>query len=191
LILASGSPRRRELLNACGLRPEVIVPDADESALSGEAPQHLVERLSMLKARCVAEQNRGVWVLGGDTIVVLEGEILGKPENAGHAEAMLEKMQGRTHEVWGAFSVVNIEKGVGVTRSHRSKVTMTAMPPATIRSYVATGEPLDKAGSYALQGLGAGFVTAVEGSHSNVIGLNISAVLSELERLGVIELGVG
>lgn len=187
LILASSSPRRRELLGACGLTPEVIVSHADESALPAERPQSLVERLSACKAGSVSERHPEAWVLGGDTIVVLDGEILGKPESAGNAEAMLQKMQGRSHEVWGAFSIVHRDRGVTVTRSHRSLVTMVPMTSARIKAYVATGEPLDKAGSYALQGIGAGLVHGVEGSHSNVIGLNLAAVLDELERLGVIE----
>jgi septum formation protein len=186
-VLASSSPRRRELLAACGLQPRIVVSHTDEAVLPGEAPQQLVERLAALKASAVALQHRTAWVLGGDTIVVLDGKILGKPESPAHAEAMLQSMQGRSHEVWGAFAVINIERGMTVTRSHRSRVTMVSMSAARIRAYVATGEPLDKAGSYALQGIGAGLVSAVEGSPTNVIGLNIPAVLAELEGLGVIE----
>jgi septum formation protein len=187
LILASGSPRRRELLGACGLAPEIIVSNTDEAVLPAERPEALVERLSALKAGSVADQHPEAWVLGGDTIVVLDGEILGKPENPRHAEAMLQKMQGRSHAVWGSFSIINRMRAVTVTRSHRSLVTMVPLSAARIAAYVATGEPLDKAGSYALQGIGAGLVSSVEGSHSNVIGLNLSAVLEDLERLGVIE----
>lgn len=187
LILASGSPRRRELLGGCGLTPEVIVSHADETVLPGERPQALVERLSALKAGDVAMSHPEAWVLGGDTIVVLDDEILGKPNDAAHAEAMLQRMQGRSHEVWGSFSILHHGRAITQTRSHRSLVTMVPMSRARIAAYVATGEPLDKAGSYALQGIGAGLVRSVEGSHSNVIGLNLAAVLEDLESFGVIE----
>jgi len=186
LILASGSPRRRELLGACGLTPEVIVSHADETVLPGERPQALVERLSALKAGDIARQHPDAWVLGGDTIVVLDDEILGKPNDPAHAEAMLWRMQGRSHEVWGSFSILHHGQAIVRTRSHRSLVTLEPMTPARIAAYVATGEPLDKAGSYALQGIGAGLVRSVEGSHSNVIGLNLAAVLDDLESLGII-----
>jgi len=187
-ILASSSPRRRELLAACGITPDIVVPNCDETAQLGEAPVRLVERLAALKASWVAGRYPRAWVLGGDTIVVLGGEILGKPTDRAHAIEMLGRMQGAMHEVWGAFALVRQESGEIVVASHRSRVSMMPMSPARIKAYVATGEPLDKAGSYALQGIGAGFVEAVEGSHSNVIGLNLAAVLGALEERGIIEL---
>jgi septum formation protein len=168
--------------------PEIVVPNCDETAESGETPVRLVERLAALKAGCVAEQHREAWVLGGDTVVVLGGEILGKPADRAHAVEMLQRMQGTTHEVWGAFALVRRQSGEVLVASHRSRVTLVAMSTARIEAYVATGEPLDKAGSYALQGIGAAFVESVEGSHSNVVGLNLAAVLRALEERGVIEL---
>lgn len=186
-ILASGSPRRRELLAECGIAPEIIVPNCDESSAPGESPRELVARLAALKAGVVAAMHAEAWVLGGDTVVALGDEILGKPTDAAHAVEMLTKMQGQTHEVWGGFALVCAARNETYVAVHRSRVVMAAMSPARIRAYVATGEPLDKAGSYALQGIGAGLVESVEGSHSNVIGLNIAAVLVELEQRGIIE----
>jgi len=187
LILASASPRRRELLSRAGVSFEVVPAAIDEAARPGEAPEALAERLAREKAIEVARRLGAVPsrpVLGSDTIVVIDGEVLGKPEDARHAEALLGRLVGRTHRV---------TTGVALARSRdlavrsfvvTSLVTMRRASAEEIRRYVATGEPLDKAGAYGLQGEGRRFVTAVEGSESNVIGLPLDETLALLREAG-------
>jgi septum formation protein len=189
LILASGSPRRLELLQGCGLSFEVLVSGCDEENLAGESPEQMVKRLAEAKARFVAQKHPGAWVLGADTDVVLDGEILGKPQDAQDAEKMLAKIQGREHLVWGGFAILNQARGITHVEAHLSRVQIAPLNERVIRSYVATGEPLDKAGAYAVQGLGAAFISRIEGSYTNVVGLNLEAVLRKLNELGVVEFG--
>ena len=186
IILASTSPRRSELLTGCQLKFEVRPPECDETVLPGESPEALVHRLSRMKADVVANQNPDAWVIGGDTIVVLDGEILGKPKDSSDAIQMLQKMAGRQHVVFGGLTVTCKALGITETEVHQTSVLMVEMSPEVIRAYVATGEPMDKAGSYALQGIGGQFVQKVQGSYSNVIGLNITAVMATLRRYGAV-----
>jgi septum formation protein len=186
LILASGSPRRKELLGDVGLSFEILVPGSDEEVLPGESAMKMVERLALRKAWAIAEKNRTSWVLGADTTVVLHGEILGKPLDAQDAERMLSGLQGTTHQVVGAFAVINAARAVEHVEVHRSSVTMVPLSKERIRDYVSSGEPMDKAGSYAIQGIGASLVAAVDGSYTNVVGLNLSAVLQALLKLGAL-----
>jgi septum formation protein len=187
LVLASSSPRRRDLLESAGFRFQIIAPKVDESPLPGEAPPQLARRLALLKAREVATRApSGACVLASDTIVVLDGEVLGKPDGAGHATEMLLRIAGRTHTVYtGYAAIVRAERREesGVTASH---VTLREVSPEEARGYAARGEPLDKAGAYAVQGEGGRFVTAIEGSRSNVIGLPLEAVVPLLRSLGVL-----
>ncbi|MCO6429671.1 MAG: septum formation protein Maf [Deltaproteobacteria bacterium] len=183
LILASASPRRLELLTGAGLKFKVIAPDVDESQLPGESPQQMTERLALLKAGSIAEANRSAWILAADTIVVLDGEVLGKPSGPKEAEEMLSRIQGRYHTVIGGFAIVNASSNVSHAEVHSSRVKMAALTPEMAARYVKTGEPLDKAGSYAIQGIGAGLVEEVQGSYTNVVGLNLSAVLAAFKRL--------
>jgi len=187
LILASGSPRRKELLSGIGLSFETSVPGSDESILPGESAMKMVERLALRKAWAIAENNRQAWVLGADTTVVLHGEILGKPEDAKDAERMLSGLQGSTHEVVGAFAVINAARAIEHVEVHRTSVTMIPLSPEVIREYVQSGEPMDKAGSYAVQGIGASLVSTVEGSYTNVVGLNLAATLQALQRFGAVD----
>jgi septum formation protein len=145
----------------------------------------MVERLALVKAQAVAENERDAFVVGADTTVFIDGEALGKPESATEARQMLAKIAGRTHEVWGGIAIVHREKGFVRVWSHMTKVTMVSLSPETIAWYVQSGEPMDKAGAYAIQGLGLQFVENVEGSYSNVVGLNISELVQVLEELGV------
>jgi septum formation protein len=186
LVLASASPRRRELLARAGLAFRVLPPDVDEGPLPGEAPPALAERLARAKALAVAPRvPRGALVLGSDTVVVIEGEVLGKPRDASHAEALLARLVGRTHEVVTGVAVAS----VGGERLESLTVTsVVRMRPASadeIRRYVAGGEPLDKAGAYALQGEGRRFVAQVRGSETNVIGLPLEETLALLRRAGL------
>ena len=188
LVLASASPRRRELLARAGLRFEVVPADVAEAARSGEPPRALVERLAAEKASAVRDRLPGRprrVVLGSDTIVVLDAEILGKPRDAEDAVGMLRRLAGRTHTVWTGVAVTSTDADTVRVRSVESRVTMRAAPEAELRAYVATGEPLDKAGAYALQGEGRRFVSRVEGSESNVIGLPLEETLGLLAEAGL------
>lgn len=183
LILASGSPRRRELLSQAGVEFSVIVPGCDETPVPGESAREMVERLALTKALAIAAQNPESYVLGADTTVYIGGVSLGKPESVEEAYQMLRTIQGTTHEVWGGIAVVRESSGVRECWSHVTRVTMAPMDEATIREYVASGEPMDKAGSYAIQGLGLRFVASIEGSYSNVVGLNLTTVMDKFREL--------
>ena len=168
LILASGSPRRRALLEELGLDPVIRVPDIDETPLPNEEPAAHVERLAVEKGEAVSV-SPGDLVISADTIVTIDGELLGKPQDDGHAATMLRRLSGRTHQVMTGVAVRSsgsIESFVEATTVHFSTLT-----DADIAWYVGTGEPSDKAGAYAMQGRGGAFVTAIEGSYDNVIGL--------------------
>ncbi len=180
LILASSSPRRREILSNAGLAFEVQVSNCDESLLPAERAQPMVERLARAKAQAVARQFPDRWVLGADTTVVADDEILGKPENADDARRMLQILQGRTHIVWGGIALVCEDRGYVRVASFSTEVSMRAMSAADIDAYIATGEPLDKAGAYAIQGIGAALIRSISGSYFNVVGLDIAAVVDML-----------
>jgi septum formation protein len=186
LVLASGSPRRRDLLTQAALPFQVIPAALDEALLPGEEPEHLVERLARAKAGAVAERLAPVahLVLGADTVVAIDDEVLGKPENAAHAERLLLRLLGRTHRVLTGVAVVEAATGRVQSRVVASHVTMRDASAAEVARYVASGEPLDKAGAYALQGTGRNFVLRVEGSESNVIGLPLDETLALLESAG-------
>jgi septum formation protein len=188
LVLASASPRRRDLLARTGLAFEVLPADVAEEPRAGEAPRALVERLAAEKAASVRDRlparPRRV-VLGSDTIVTLDGEILGKPQDAEHAVAMLRRLAGRTHTVWTGVAVAETGAAALRIRSVESFVTLRAAGEAELRAYVASGEPLDKAGAYALQGEGRRLVSRVEGSETNVIGLPLEETLALLAEAGL------
>jgi septum formation protein len=184
IILASSSPRRKELLSQAGVTFTIVVSGCDETPVPGESAQEMVERLAVVKAAVVADQHPHAYVIGADTTVCIDGEVLGKPESFEEACSMLRKIQGRTHEVLGGIAIINRSKGLEKCWSHSTKVTMAPMSDEVIARYVRSGEPMDKAGSYAIQGLGLQFVDTVEGSFSNVVGLNIAALMVELVGLG-------
>ncbi|MGH7614709.1 MAG: Maf family protein [Gemmatimonadales bacterium] len=182
IILASGSPRRRQLLEMLRIPHRVVAPDVDESRRDGEAPERYVVRLAHAKARTIVERAPGEVVLAADTTVVLAGELFGKPVDAADAVAMLSRLQGRTHEVMTAVAVARderIEHALDV-----SHVTFRPADRAMLSAYVATGEPLDKAGAYAIQGLGAPLIERVEGDFFGVMGLPLRLALDLLERFG-------
>jgi septum formation protein len=184
IILASSSPRRKELLSQAGVAFTIIVSGCDETPVPGESAREMVERLAIVKAAVVAAQHPHAYVIGADTTVCIDGEVLGKPESFEEACSMLRKIQGRTHEVLGGIAIINRSQALEKRWSHSTKVTMAPMSEEVIARYVRSGEPMDKAGSYAIQGLGLQFVDSVEGSYSNVVGLNISALMVELVGLG-------
>ena len=187
LVLASASPRRSELLAAAGLRFEIAAADIDEQPLPGEPPEALVRRLAAAKAEAVANRFPHAWVVGADTVVVLDDEALGKPRDAAEACAMLQRLQGREHAVWGGLALHHGERGIVVNTVRVTKVRFAALRPHEIEAYVATGEPMDKAGAYAIQGRGGQFVEAIEGSYSNVVGLDVAELLKLLRSLQALD----
>jgi septum formation protein len=183
LVLGSGSPRRREILESLGLVFEVVVPDVDETRLPDEPPQGYVERVARSKAEAVA--GPGLVVVAADTTVVHEGRVLGKPGHPEEARAMLRRLQGSTHEVFTGLAVaVDDPSARIVSLVAGTEVEMVPMTEEEISSYVATGEPMDKAGAYALQGRAAVYVEAVDGSPSNVIGLPVHLLPRLLRSVG-------
>jgi septum formation protein len=186
LVLASASPRRRELLARAGLRFEVVPADIPEHAAPGETPAALARRLAREKALAVAQRLGRAparWVLGADTVVVVDGRVLGKPRDREHAVALLGQLVGRAHRVLTGFAIACSESLEAREGSVESAVFMRAADAAELRRYVATGEPLDKAGAYAAQGEGRRFIERIEGSESNVIGLPVEETLALLDAL--------
>jgi septum formation protein len=146
----------------------------------------MVERLALVKAQAVAAFCPDAYVIGADTTVYINGESLGKPTCVAEAHAMLRTIQGKTHEVWGGIAVVRSNSNFAECWSHVTSVTMRPMNDSEIVKYVATGEPLDKAGAYAIQGIGLQFVDRIEGSYSNVVGLNIAVLMDKLRACGAL-----
>lgn len=186
LVLASGSPRRRDLLAALGLAFTVRAADIDETQLPGEAPEAYVLRLAREKARTAAERGSGAGelVLAADTSVILDGDVLGKPRDAEEARAMLARLAGRGHTVLSGIALVDATTGREEADVVGTEVMMAAMSLDEIAWYVATGEPMDKAGAYAAQGLGSLFVERVAGNYWNVVGLPVPAVHRLFAHLG-------
>jgi septum formation protein len=183
LILASTSPRRRELLERIGLAIDVMSPDADETVLAGEEPVAYARRVASTKAAAVAGRAPGRWVLAADTVVEIDGDILGKADGAAGAHAMLSRLAGRTHRVVTAFSLWT-PAGHRVLRDVTTDVSLRPLTADDIAAYVRSGEWQDKAGAYAAQGIASAFVTGMRGSFTNVVGLPLSDVLDELARAG-------
>ena len=179
ILLASASPRRLDLLRALGLTPEVRPADVDETLLPGEDPHEGAERLARAKAaKVAADAPAGAVVLAADTIVVLDGEALGKPRDPDDARRMLRALRGRAHDV--VTGVALARDGILVSGRETTEVVFAPMTDEEVEAYVASGEPADKAGAYALQGLGGLFVERIDGTPSNVIGLPLRLV----RRLG-------
>ncbi|MFO7291487.1 MAG: Maf family protein [Actinomycetes bacterium] len=189
VVLASGSPRRSELLALLDIPFEVQPADVDESRRPGEEPLAYVERLARDKARAVARE--GTVAVGADTIVVHRGTVMGKPEHPAEARAMLERLSGDVHQVMTAVAVAIVEKGRVVLDSTVETALVRFLPltDREIDDYIATGEPLDKAGAYALQGRGAVLVESIEGHPTTVVGLPLPATRRLLARAGVSSIG--
>ena len=186
IVLASASPRRRELLEQLGLTLIVASPDIDETPLPDESPLAYVQRLAFAKAHAVAAADDAL-VIAADTTVDLSGEILAKPLDADEARAMLRRLSARTHRVHTGVALRLGDRTVAETVT--SLVTFTELSPELIEWYLSTGEPLDKAGAYAVQGTGGVFVQRVRGSVSNVIGLPLHTVVRLAAELGVTLIG--
>lgn len=183
LILASASPRRRELLARVGVPLEVIPADADETPRAGEPAVAYAERLAADKAALVVEARPGRWVLAADTVVEIEGAILGKPGDRDEARAMLRRLLGATHRVTTGFAVLG-PGGAGRVASVTTEVSMRDAVDAEVEGYLDSGEWRGKAGGYAVQGIAAALVTEVRGSITNVIGLPLAEVVVALRELG-------
>jgi septum formation protein len=183
VILASQSPRRRELLTLIGIPHEVRPADVDESVHPGEEPVPHVERLARAKAGVLAERVPAAVVVAADTIVVVDGDILGKPADEAQARAMLRRLAGRTHTVFTAVAVARA--GAVVSAVERVTVAFRALEDAEIAAYVATGEPMDKAGAYGIQGYGATIVERIDGDFFAVMGLPLVRLVDLLARVGV------
>jgi septum formation protein len=182
-ILASVSPRRQELLSSVGLKFKIIPAHINEEYLQGESPSEHVRRLSQNKAMAIARKNPNAWVLGADTIVVIDGLILGKPKNKKQAREMIERLSGREHQVFTGFTIAHDTDKVYKTKVIRSIVRFKKISSEEIKWYINSDEPYDKAGGYALQGKGASFIKSIRGSYTNVIGLPLCEVLEELKNL--------
>ena len=185
LLLASASPRRRELLERVGVPVEVQPADIDESTRDGEPPEAYVARLARTKAAAVA-RGGGRWVLAADTTVTIDGAILGKAETADEAADMLRRLSGRTHRVLTAFILLGERDGKPCEREGlvASDVVMVDLDAAAVADYVASGEWRGKAGAYAIQGIAAALVSAVHGSVTNVAGLPLAEVVAALREAG-------
>jgi len=175
LVLASASPRRQDLLRSAGISFAVQPADVDETPLAGERPRDCAERLAREKALTVSRSRPQDLVLGADTIVVVDGAILGKPVDTDEAARMLRLLSGRVHQVITGVCLVT-ERGAPRTASETTLVTMSEFSDNEIRDYVATGEPMDKAGAYAIQGWASRWIPRIEGDYSNVVGLPVALV---------------
>jgi len=184
-VLASGSPRRRELLSGIGLPFEIIVSNLEEKRDDDEAVDAYVRRLAVDKAEAVATTVPDAWVLAADTVVYLDDEVLEKPLSRNDAVRMLSTIAGREHVVFTGVTLRNVGKNYSDTTVTASKVRVIPLSPREIEWYVDTGEPMDKAGAYAIQGIGAMFIESVDGSYSNVVGLPLSEVFTMLKRAGL------
>ena len=184
-ILASASPRRRELLQQAGLAFSIIPSQTTEEALPEETPEHYVSRIAREKAIDVAKRHPETWILAADTIVTIDGRIFGKPRDEADGARMLHLLSGRSHHVITAFVLLHTIQQKEIQRRVKSTVTFKSLSDDQIAAYLATGEPSDKAGAYAVQGRGADLVAWVEGSYTNVVGLPMDEVLEALSTVGI------
>ncbi len=187
LILASGSPRRKELLSEAGFEFDVIVSDVNEDVVPGETAQQMVTRLALLKGQAVADKHKNSWVLSADTTVVVDGQILNKPMDIEDSIRMLSSLQGREHHVWGGIAFINCAKKYSQAVSVCSSVFMRPLSLKQIKAYIASGECSDKAGSYAIQAVGASLIEKVQGSYTNVVGLDLCRVVQKFEELDIVD----
>jgi septum formation protein len=188
LVLASASPRRAEILRNAGFVFSVSPTDVDETLLPREAAGDFVQRLATLKAHVAAEQMRGeigqAIVIGADTVVVVDGQTLGKPTGAEDAGRMLRLLSGQKHEVLTGLSVLSVPEGPEAHHVESTRVTFVRLGDEDIDDYLATGEPFGKAGAYAIQGVGGRFVSRIEGCYFNVMGLPLSRLWCLLRSVG-------
>lgn len=186
LVLASASPRRKSLLQKLGLDFEIIVAKVEENPVPGESSRDFVLRAARDKAADVSRENCTSWVLGADTVVVHAGRILGKPLDEKDALEVLQGLAGDSHLVHTGFCLINGEENIVINRVVTTEVQFSSFSSDVAAAYVATGEPLDKAGAYGIQGMGGFLVEKINGSYSNVVGLPLVEVIEELLRYKVV-----
>jgi septum formation protein len=191
LFLASTSPRRQDLIQRLGLPVEILKNTADETFDPTWSPEKVVQHLSKIKAqaafatlKATHPQESGILV-GADTIVVVNNTILGKPENTAHAATMLHTLQGNKHKVFTGITLIDTNSGKEITTYEGTQVWMKALDSEQIERYIATGEPMDKAGSYGIQGIGATLIHRLEGDYFNVVGLPLSKLADQLKEFGI------
>jgi nucleoside triphosphate pyrophosphatase len=185
IVLASASPRRKELLGQIGLRFEVDPTNYDEGKTSASEPHEMASELSLGKAKATAKKHRKALIIAADTLVVLGDRVFGKPHTNAQAREMLRALSGRTHSVITGFTILDAESGKVQSGSVETRVHIKKLTLKEIDAYVRTREPLDKAGGYAIQGRGAVLVDRIEGDYSNVVGLPLSALAEALKEFGV------
>jgi septum formation protein len=184
VILASASRRRQDLLQKLGLPFTAIPSRVEETPSEGESPEEHVLRLCEEKAREVGQHHPEHWVIGADTIVLLEGGILGKPRNRKEAQWMLQGLQGKAHEVFTGLCILRVTDGQMMKKAVRTVVHFRALSDEETAWYLRTGEPFDKAGGYAIQGYGGVLIRSIEGSYTNVVGLPVTELVEMLRDMG-------
>jgi septum formation protein len=185
IVLASGSPRRKELLTGLGLTFAIKASDVNEDIQGTYSPNEIVTLLAQRKAEAVAQEVEEGLVIGSDTIVVLDQEVLGKPGSEEDAFSMLSKLQGNVHTVFSGVVIIDVDTGNSRTGYQSTKVKLRLLDEKEIRKYISTREPLDKAGAYAIQGLGATLVESIEGDYFTVVGLPLALTAQYLREFGV------
>lgn len=185
IILASASPRRKELLQRIGLKFKVDPSNYEENISSELEPHELAKSLSLEKAKLVAKKHMNALVIAADTFIVFEGKILGKPRTETEAQEMLETINGKPHSVITGFTIIDTANNKALSKAVETKVYIKKLSSNEIDAYVGSKEPLDKAGAYAIQGLGSVIVEKIEGDYFNVIGLPLSALSESLKEFGV------
>ena len=182
IVLASTSPRRKELMNGLGIEFEVVEPESDETSIHPDPEKKVIENAEA-KARSVFDQYSDALVIGADTVVFLDGVFLGKPVDTDDARMMLNKLSGRTHQVFTGVAIIDTSTGSMVSGVEETLVTFQELSEEDIAEYVAGGEPLDKAGAYGIQGAASVFVDEVNGSWSNVVGLPLELLRGFLNKI--------
>jgi septum formation protein len=186
IILASQSPRRKAFLEELGLSFRTIASSLDETREEGESPQTFVDRMACEKAKDVCKRYPDAWILSADTIVYIEDKVFGKPESEEEAIEMLMTLSGREHNVMTGYCLASYGLNINIVERVRTRVRFVEFSKEIARAYVQTGEPLDKAGSYGIQGKGGALVEGINGSYSNVVGLPLAETLALLQKFDVI-----
>ncbi len=187
IILASKSPRRKELLEKIGIAIQILPSNIDEASVSIKNPEDYVKELAFLKADSIAFIHNDSWIIGADTIVVVQDQILGKPQSKSNAKEMLNRLNNKVHSVYTGFCIMNRKKEIILKKSVETKVYFKELSYEEINFYINTDEPFDKAGGYGIQGIGSFIVKSISGSYTNVVGLPVCEVVETLMELNIIQ----